>query len=232
MKIERYKKYLHTPFSVSSEQVENQPGTWNSTKISVYRDDTLIGEYLRNYSNYGLETFYPFRLGGEWYALYSPHYTSTRVMKLYEDRIEDWCGEDASSNGFCPTEFYIPKYVQTKQLLPSQLGDSEYSYYTVDCGSDAENFAEEFKVTGKVDYCNFGFLSGCVWGDDSCWKLRHIDLSKVPEKILVITDKLGYWQLPDDTLKNNIGMDNWEPGVGWITIKRQEHVNLYTNERC
>ena len=93
MKVEYVKHYEQTPFSVSTEQVQNSPGTWNSTKVSIFRDDKLIGEYLRNYSNYGIETFYPFKIDNEWYALYSADYTATRVMKLHEDRIEDWCGE-------------------------------------------------------------------------------------------------------------------------------------------
>src|ERR1035437_9608037 len=104
------KKFSGTPFIIECTSIENKPGTWNSTKVSIVRDGILIGEYLRNYSRNTKETFFPFLLGGDWYALYSADYTTTRVMKLYEDRIEDWCGEDSSSFGFCPVEMYIPKY--------------------------------------------------------------------------------------------------------------------------
>ena len=223
------KKFSGTPFIIECTSIENKPGTWNSTKVSIVRDGILIGEYLRNYSRNTKETFFPFLLGGDWYALYSADYTTTRVMKLYEDRIEDWCGEDSSSFGFCPVEMYIPKYNKY-----SIIGEGEY--YTVDTeyNTCAEFIAEqEDKNFVEVKYCNFGFLSGCVWGDDSSWKLLYIDLSKVPNKELVISDKFGYWELPSRMkLKECVHMSNWEPEHSWITLTRIENINLETGERC
>ena len=243
-----YKPIIGTPFRLETSSVQNRPGTWNSTKVSIYRDDEfdvkanvyrkgiLIGEYLRNYSNFGFETFYPFQIGEDWYALYSTNYTATRVMKLHADRIEDWCGEESHSNGFCPTEFYVPRYVETKHTHTITGSGEEKTYYIhyVDCDYSAEEFQaeilnEEFE---KLEYCNFGFLCGCVWGDDTSWKLRYIDLSQIPDKVLSITDKFGYWELPEGPLRNHIRMDGWEPDHNWICLTRQEHINLKTDERC
>ena len=39
-----YKPYPGTPFSIEISTVENRPGTWNSNKVSIYRDELLIGE--------------------------------------------------------------------------------------------------------------------------------------------------------------------------------------------
>lgn len=100
---------LGTPFSLTAETVKNSPNEWDSLKISIYREDVLIGEYLRNYHSYGILTFSPFQQGDTWYALYSADYTTVRVMKLHNDRIEDWCG--VAKNGYpeCyPVESYIP----------------------------------------------------------------------------------------------------------------------------
>ena len=150
-------------------------------------------------------------------------------MRLYEDRIEDWCGEEESTFGFCPVEMYIPKYNKYS------VGD-EGEYYIVDTQykTCAEFIADqEDKNFVEVKYCNFGFLSGCVWGDDSSWKLLYIDLSKVPNKELVISDKFGYWELPDNMkLKECIDMSNWEPYCNWIKLIRTENINLETDERC
>jgi len=234
MKLDIIKKYPNTPFSVTCEQVKNQPGTWNSIKVSIFRDEKLIGEYLRNYSNYGSQTFYPFKAGGEWYALYSANYTATRVMKLYEDRIEDWCGEESSAHGFCPVEIYIPQFIHSKHKLFSDK-DTTYDNYYVDCDSEIEEFNSEMASDDFVshNYCDFGFLCGCVWGDDTSWKLRYIDLSKIPDKVLTITDKFGYWELANNlTLRQSIRMDGWEPGHDWVCLTRQEHFNLKTDERC
>lgn len=233
MQIEVITKYPQTPFSVSTQSVQNKPGTWNSTKVSIFRDDKLIGEYLRNYSSRGAKTFYPFQVNGDWYALYSSNYTATRVMKLHEDRIEDWCGEDPAANGFCPTEYYVPKYIHSKHTMNIQGKDDTYDIYYVDCDMEDE-FEGEMNGNDFVslNYCNFGFLSGCVWGDDTSWKLRYIDLSRIPEKILTITSKFGYWELPDDsTLQECIRMDGWEPGHDWINLTRAEYINLKTDER-
>jgi hypothetical protein len=224
----QHKSIQGTPFSLDISSIQNKPGTWDSTKVSIYRDNILIGEYIRNYSNYGFETFYPFQIDNDWYALYSANYTATRVMKLHEDRIEDWCGEDAKSSGFCPVEFYVPKYHQSSY-------DDEFDIYYVDCDYEYEDLKREIQDwdTVKSEYCNFGFLCGCVWGDDTSWKIRYIDLSKIPDKILSITEKFGYWEMPPDlTLKKCISMDGWEPGHDWIVLTRAEHINLVTDERC
>lgn len=241
-----YKPILHTPFRIETSVVQNKPGTWNSTKVAIYRDDEydiktntyrhgiLIGEYIRNYSSFGFETFYPFQVGDEWYALYSADYTATRVMKLHSDRIEDWCGEDATSHGFCPTEFYVPRYVKTNSSYIFKDEKKTFDAYYVDCDHPLEEIHNEIVGQDFVEfrYCDFGFLCGCVWGDDTSWKLRYIDLSQIPDKILTITDKFGYWELPAGPLKSHIRMDGWEQGHDWICLTRQEHINLKTDERC
>jgi len=241
-----YKPVEGTPFRLEISSVQNRPGTWNSTKVSIYRDDDydvktnvyrkgiLIGEYLRNYGSYAFESFHPFQIDEEWYALYSAEYTATRVMKLHEDRIEDWCGEESHANGFCPTEFYVPKFAQFRNKMEIQGKETEYDYYMVDGDCEKDDFMEgllspEFV---KLEYCNFGFLCGCVWGDDTSWKLRYIDLSQIPNKILAITDKFGYWELPEGPLRSHIRMDGWEPGHDWVVLHKQEHINLKTDERC
>jgi len=234
MNVQVVKKYEHTPFSVTVEQVQNRPGTWNSSKVSIYRDEKLIGEYLRNYSSFGTNTFYPFKVKDEWYALYSANYTATRVMKLHDDRIEDWCGEEPHANGFCPTEIFVPKYIHAKHSMNIQGKDDSYDIFYVDCDYDSDEFNGELNSGDfiSLNYCNFGFLCGCVWGDDTSWKLRYIDLSLVPEKVLSITDKFGYWELPNDRkLRECISMDGWEPGHDWVVLTKAEHINLKTDER-
>lgn len=230
MQIKHNKGFSLSPFRIECSPVKNQPGTWNSTKVSIYRDGYIIGEYLRNYSAHGIGTFYPFEIAGTWYALYSANYTSTRVMKLNESSIEDWCGENESAYGFCPVEFYIPRYHRCVTSAVIDGITTEHEYYSVD--NDKEFLPDDPDVV-STEYCTFGFMSGCVWGDDSSWKLRYIDLTGVPDKVLTITDKFGYWELPDDLkLKQCIGMTNWEPNHQWIKLTKMEHINVKTNERC
>lgn len=227
METKNIKRFPGTPFIIECTSIENKPGQWNSSKISIFRDDILIGEYLRNYANYAPNTFYPFLIENEWYALYSADYTTTRVMKLHDDRIEDWCGEESSAYGFCPVELYVPRYNRYSADTDYYVSDTEYA-------TCAEFIAEqEDKNFVEMKYHDFGFLCGCVWGDDTSWKLRYIDLSKVPDKQLEIFDRFGYWEIPSNMkLKECINMRGWEPRHNWIELTRMEHFNLKTGERC
>jgi len=231
------KSFSGTPFFIECSTVENSPGTWASTKIAIFKDEIFIGEYIRNYSAFGPATFYPFQIDNEWYALYSAEYTTTRVMKLHDDRIEDWCGEAPLVYGFCPTEFYVPRYNYNK--LSYEQGEKlrTLDSYIADCDmkSDSDFLnAQKFSEFVSTHYCDFGLLSGCVWGDDTSWKLRYIDLSKISDKIIDITEKFGYWELPSSLkLKDCINMNGWEPkNHNWIELTRVEHINLKTGERC
>lgn len=231
MEKRNFKSYTGTPFSVETTTIDNGDSAWESTKVSIFRDSNLIGEYIRNYRSFGILTFCPFEHNGQWYALYSAHYTSTRVMRLHDDKIEDWCGEEPSSTGFCPTEIYVPQYKCEKESFTSESGTSDVEIYLVDSEFDDE--LEFNKIQEKSYYTNFGFLCGCVWGDDSSWKIRFIDLSQISAKILTITEKFGYCEMPRNlTLKKCIDMNGWEPDQDWIKLTRSENFNLKTNERC
>lgn len=43
---------------------------------------------------------------------------------------------------------------------------------------------------------DIGFVSGCVWGDDSSWKVECLDLTRVSEGVLKRDSRLGYFELP------------------------------------
>lgn len=231
MDINLRKYFQNTPFYIETHLVSNGPGVWDSTKVQIYRATTephrynLIGEYLRNYSSSATKTFAPFQIGTDWYALYSTHYTATRVMRLHEDRIEDWCGEDPDPKGFCPAEVYVPQVLEMSQIVMEEASE----YYLVDCDYSEEEFRDSRQHPDFVRsfYTDFAFVSGCVWGDDTSWKLRFIDLSGVPEKKLNITEKFGYLELPTNlSLKQCINMDSWEPDHKWVRVTRAEFHNL------
>lgn len=41
----------------------------------------------------------------------------------------------------------------------------------------------------------FGFVWGCIWGDDSSWKVQWLDLSRVAEGVLTREERFGYVEL-------------------------------------
>lgn len=135
---------------------------WNSIVVGIFDINPVtsiavkVGEYTRNYPDL-FNTFCPFTLGGKDYALYSPDYTTTRVMSLPD--CKDIGGESPNAVGFCPNDYYI-------HITPR----------------------------GRI----LGFVSGCIWGDDSSIKLEYLDLSRADEGIIKREDRFGYFELPDD----------------------------------
>lgn len=133
--------------------IDNGPGRFKHLDVEILEDGRKIGSYRRNYPSL-IDTFVPFVQGDHVYALYSPHYTATRLMRLPE--CADIGGEEPSNGGFCPAEFYVP-YEPERGLV----GD-------------------------------WGFVSGCIWGDDSSWKVLYLDLSQASHGVLRSEARFGY----------------------------------------
>jgi hypothetical protein len=127
-----------------------------------------IGQFVRNYSSL-YNTWEPFEQDGKAFALCSPDYVGTAVMAL--PSCEIIAQEEAGAFGFCPTGFYVPTH-------------------TKDYAEDAEPELEP-RLNGL-----FGFVCGCIWGDDSSWKIQFLDLSEISQGKLTRDDRFGYKELP------------------------------------
>ncbi|HEX6865457.1 MAG TPA: hypothetical protein VF414_21695, partial [Thermoanaerobaculia bacterium] len=138
-------------------------------------DGQVVARFDRNYSL--LRTFEPFRQRGRDYALIAPQYTGTSVMDLETGQVI--AGEEARGDGFCPVGFYVPDWhdVNDSSLIPSAR------YWDAD---------SEWPVG------DFGFVWGCVWGDDTSWKVQYLDLSRITEGVIVRDDRFGYVALATD----------------------------------
>jgi hypothetical protein len=170
------KIFKNTPFVIESEEIDNGSEFTPSSRVAVYRDDILIGKYIRNSPLYATFTFFPFKHANEWYALYSADYTKTCVMKLLENNIIHWC-DDSNNSLIYPVEYFIHSYDNNEQ----------------------------------TKFCNFGFVSGLVRDDVSLWKLQYIDLSKVYNKKMTISERFGDWPLPINMgLKDCVDMSGWD----------------------
>lgn len=56
----------------------------------------------------------------------------------------------------------------------------------------------------------FGFVAGCIWGDDSSWKIEFLDLSKISEGIIVRDNRFGYISMPNKlNLSESIDLSNY-----------------------
>jgi len=223
-------------------KVETKPGCWNYVRMGIFDGETQIGEYVRHYPNYGESTFCPF-IGqdGNWYALYSEDYTATYVMSL--PSCKKVAGQNPSGHGFCPTAFYVPRYRiyvckgNPESSHPSLREDRcERSYESEGNwnGGTWEEFAQVEKAEdillwkAGIHYDERGFVSGCVWGDDSSDKIQCLDLSKVHLGILPLAEDFGYVEMAEGlTLKQAVQIsDNYE----WVTLSVQAKFRMENNK--
>jgi hypothetical protein len=73
---------------------------------------------------------------------------------------------------------------------------------------------------------DFAFLSGCVWGDDSSWKLMYLDLKNAQHGEVNAFSKFGYLELPDLPLRNCIDLDIYNPQDPVVVIATRQQFNL------
>lgn len=201
-------------FARVTGEIQYRPGAWHGLKVGVFRrggggEEEQVGEYERNYPSL-LRTFAPFRAGGRDLALYSPDYTATRLLELPSCR--DIGGEERSESGFCPAEFFVPYYVD----LESRVDDGPPRRHRKQMPTPEDLRARTQAVTwpptsirpgrveqhhtapvGPLTHHPFGFVAGCIWGDDSSWKLQYLDLSRAAEGVLAREERFGYLELPD-----------------------------------
>ena len=158
----------------------NRPGTWDSTRVEVFRrgpSDEIqrICDYERN--NSMLPTFEPFRQGNREFALISSNYTRAAVLDLASGIvIAEEASTDPPGGGFCPVGFYVPDWWDVND--GSKPPGSEYW-----CADD------EWPVG------DFGFVWGCVWGDDSSLKVQYLDLTRVQQGVISRDERFGYVEL-------------------------------------
>lgn len=217
-------KEIKHKYYVKTKEIKNESKDgrkyWSYTLVEIFdRDgDKKVGEYTRKYPNYGQSTFYPFQIGDKWFALYSEDYTCTNLMEL--PSCKKIGGEKSNQFGFCPVEFYVPRYQVVRfksKIRPKDEKEEDrwLTYLNHDYQDGEDHLIEDMQEdngeyeteTSDILYQNFGFVAGCVWGDDSSWKIRHIDLKDVEAGVIDVTDKLGYIEmLPTHNLKQAIDM--------------------------
>lgn len=183
-------------FAKELNKIKNNPDEWDSISVGVFKIDgsceVQIGEYKRNYHT-NFHTFCPFKQKGKWYALYSPDYTSTRIMEL--PSCKDIGGEKRDAGGFCPVDYYVPNYfVHEFKLEKDDKEEDRIAHINeMETLKDLKN---EKKTIDDLLYYPFGFIAGCIWGDDSSWKIQYIDLSKAYKGKIKIDDRFGYIEMP------------------------------------
>ena len=248
------------PYYASASVIETAPGCWNKLSVDIIEraSGNLIGNYRRNYSRL-YRTFHPFKLKGNWYALYSRDYTCTRIMSLPD--CKDIGGEEPDSDGFCPTDFFVPglKYLKSMHLADCPRFTSDYTksctctiQHRTDCPKklngttydlarscicvEEKKLFDDWEFQWQFPERVHGFVAGCMWGGDSSWKIEYLDLSMADQGILRREAKFGYLSMPQHlNLNQSVELhvsgldDSNEPWVG-IKIASENHYNFKTGK--
>lgn len=128
--------------------------------------------YARNHAMF--DTFEPFRQGGRDLALVSRDYVKSAVLDLVTGEII--AEEPEVTWSFCQVGFYVPDWwdLHDDSILPGSPSWSKDS---------------------ELPDGTFGFVWGCMWGDDSTWKVQRLDLSRVAQGVLTREERFGYVEL-------------------------------------
>lgn len=157
-------------YFVTTETIPTQPGCWDKLLVSVHQeDDDGVDTIVGTYKrNYSCL-----------YNTFHPFQKGDKWYALYSKDYQTTSVMELPSckhladgpEAFCPVDFYVP---QGRDLNM----DGSLPEYEKNAGT-------------------FGFVSGCIWGDDSGgWKAEFLDLSKIEEGVLVQDGRLGYFELP------------------------------------
>ncbi|MBK8257759.1 MAG: hypothetical protein IPK82_34460 [Polyangiaceae bacterium] len=199
-------------FSTKVTEVPSGNGTWASLRVDVV-DETgrIVATYPRNYPNL-YRTFEPFRQGDRMLALISTDYTATAVMDLSTGEVI--AAEEPNSFGFCPAGFYVPDWwdIHDGSILPG-----------------SEHWRSELELP-KGD---FGFVWGCIWGDDTSWKVQYLDLTRVQSGTILRDERFGYVELashPDLPAKDFIRC-SFYAGKCKVTFSVVARFDLNTGEK-
>lgn len=214
------------------ESLKNAPGTWDSLKVGVFtQKDGIkhqVTEYKRNYSSLS-NTFCWFTKDGKDYALYSPDYTATRLMSLPDGK--DIGGELPDGHGFCPTDFHVPSFTEYQFSDDAKFEAIRNHKYRVYDPESEKDCSADVKLIRGLTHEPFGFVAGCIWGDDTSWKIEYLDLSEVDRGKLTRDQRFGYIQLPANLkLKDAISADCYDE-TGRVEIATSSQYDVKTGKK-
>jgi hypothetical protein len=77
-----------------------------------------------------------------------------------------------------------------------------------------------------------GFIAGCIWGDDSSWKIEYLDLNRADEGIIKREARFGYIAMPDHLHLDkaiHLGVGN---GHMSLKIATQDYYDLESGKKA
>jgi len=126
---------------------------------------------------------------------------------------------------------YIVFWLSSEHLFNHIFSKSESPNTNGNTGEECENKTTYHPLTPLL-YYPFGFVAGCVWGDDSTDKIQYLDLSEAEKGVIKREERFGYIELPENlSLKEAINMydygyDNEDEIANYIRINIMQTFDL------
>lgn len=186
--------------------------THKSTAEPIYTLDVSGGYF----------SFEPFRVWDEeeerwrFYALYTPVYLNVnlldletgeilgtnsdykytkeaaeRVNKFVKPEEEVKEGDSNPSLNFCIADLHVPDFFDIHPLDKGTPDD--YEGFKAEMLDHSDFWGEEMDVF--LSKRTFGFVAGCVWGDDYLFKLQTINLERISEGEIELEETFGYFPI-------------------------------------
>ena len=191
-------------FYVETDEIPNGSGIMNSLRVSVFKESLTTGR-----SKIGE---YPRNHAG----LYDTFFPFEQRGKWYA--------------------LYSSDYTATRVMeLPScrdVAGEEPTSHGFCPVDFHVPFLHKRVVAAGHAGL--FGFVAGCIWGDDSSWKIQYLDLSRISEGVLVRDERFGYIAIPEgkSRLAECLGFDRYDPPeYPIVDITAETHFNLLSGSR-
>lgn len=187
--------------SLTVSRLETKPEHVEFSLVEIFLQEDKLGEYIREYPHYSETTFAPFKSrNGNWYALYAPKSSQINLMRLPECRPVE--KEKAKLIGFCAMEIWVPSYYM------KEYNQAAYGVFDNQTHLHPTSYAHLSKVGGPYEnYLELAFVGGCYWGDDNSMKVQVIDLTRVEEGILSMSEPFGYFETTSKSLRESIELE-------------------------
>ena len=164
--LEAVKATKNAQYRVVAEEIEGPPGRWDLCEVRIFLITASEQKQIGEYTRN-----YPF-FGVETFLPFS---RGGRDYALY------------SGDYTCTRLMDLPSCTDIGGEEPDAAGFCPVAYCIPDVFTTLDNSKRESEI---------GFVAGCIWGDDSSWKVQCLDLSQVERGIIKRDERLGYLELP------------------------------------
>lgn len=104
------------------------------------------------------------------------------------------------------------------------------------CGEEEDNprgFCPVDFYVPEISKGMYGFVAGCVWGDDWSMKIQYLDLSMITKGIIKRDDRFGHIILPENqNLRDaiEVELEDWEEDKDGNKINEEYMVSINIRE--